>query len=59
MTQEEEIRALLEAIAEAREAASKAYEFSGGNAYAHAVALANIKVAKLALAALGTKEDWQ
>ena len=43
MTQEEEIRSLLEAI---------------GEAHAHTSVVTATKVARLARAALGTKEDW-
>ena len=56
-TPEEELDAqidqVLEAVATAREAAAKAYEFSRGNAYAYAAVQACTKAARLAKKILG------
>ena len=54
---EKQIDELLLAVVTARAAAAKAYEFSGGCAYAYAAVQACNKAASLATATLGTKED--
>ena len=54
---ERQIDEVLELVAMAREAAAKAYEFSGGNAYAYAAVQACGKAAGLAKRLLGDGQN--